>query len=489
MDKRKRIIKGTCVDYTHDGQGVIKTGEEIIFVPSLLKGEEAEIEIIYKGKDFSTGKIKRINKLSEDRIEPLCKIATSCGGCVFQNLKYEKELEFKKSKVENALRRIGGFEPIVDDVIPMERPLYYRNKIQVPLGIDRKGNIISGFYRARTHEIIPTDVCYIESECAAKIITVIKKLMKSMRITSYNEDLRTGTIRHILIRTSLHLSQIMVVLVCNADSFPSRNNFVKALIKECPNITTIIQNINKRASNVILGEQERILYGKGFIEDTILGIKFRISSKSFYQINPIQVEKLYSLVKEYADLRENDTLLDAYSGIGTIGLVLAKNAKEIIGVDIVKDAIKDAQNNALINQITNARYYFDDASSFIKTLITTKQRIDVVVLDPPRKGSDEAFLSSVIALKPRTIIYVSCEPSTLARDLKFLTKVYDIRKITPLDMFPRTSSVETVVKLTLKAPSLFKSHYITSEDKDMLNERKQTQASSINICDIHEDGA
>src|SRR5574344_1809755 len=447
--KRHDIIKAKCIDLTYEGKGVVKINNFPIFVNGLFVGEEADIEIDYLHEDFGFGKIKKLYNLSKDRIEPKCKVCTACGGCQFQQLSYEAELDFKTDRVRNDLKRIGN---ITNDVLPtigMEEPYFYRNKVQVPVRLDKRRNIISGFYKENSHDIVVVDKCYIENEDAENILSLIKKLMKDMRIEPYNEDTRKGVIRHILIRTSYHYDEIMVTLVTAVDSFKNRNELSKAITKAYPKVTTVVQNINDRKTNVILGEREKILYGSGYIKDSILGIKFNISSKSFYQINPVQVEKLYQNAINLLDFQGNERVLDAYCGIGTIGLIVSKHVKEVVGVEIVKEAIKDAIKNAKNNDIKNAIFYQDDASDYINRL-DEKEKFDVVIMDPPRKGSDDKFLNAVLKMEPKKIAYISCNPATLARDLRVLLKKYDITTIQPVDMFPRTCHVETVVALVLK---------------------------------------
>ncbi len=445
------IVTGTCIDYSSEGKGIIKVNNIPLFVDNLLLGEDADVMITYKKKDMMFGRILKINKVSPNRINPNCKVATSCGGCCFQSLEYSKQLEYKQKKVYECFKRIAHMENVkVDNCIGMDNPYYYRNKIQMPIGMSQKGNIISGFYKAKTHEIVPIEKCYIENEEAGNILSTIKTLMKKYRILPYDEDSRKGIIRHVLIRTGYYSKEIMVTLVTSVDSFPGRGDFVKELHKECPSITTIVQNINHRDTNVILGGKENILMGKGFIVDTLLDVKFQISSKSFYQINPTQTEKLYSLAIEKAKLTGKEKVLDAYCGIGTIGLIASKNAKEVVGVEIVEDAIKDAKRNARLNNITNTKHYVGDASEFMVNEAHNNIKYDVVFIDPPRKGSDERFLSSLKKLKPSRIVYVSCDPSTLARDIKYMNDLYKVESITPVDMFPHTFHVETIALLEMK---------------------------------------
>ena len=441
-----QIIKGKCVDISSEGKGVIKTVYGVIFVDGLLLDEEAEIEVTYASKGVSYGKIKRLISKSPDRIQPACPISTACGGCVFQNASYEYELKYKKHKVEETLKRIGHITTKVDDVIGMEQPDHYRNKIQIPFGRDR-GQIVYGFYKANTHKIIPIKECNIEDKRAAKILNDIATLMTSMRIEPYNEDLRRGIIRHVLIRTSSISDAVMVVLVCNVETFPGRNNFVKALVDLNPNIKTVIQNTNKRDTNVILGEQEKVLYGKGFIEDEILGLKFNVSSKSFFQVNHKQTEILYKTAINAAKITQNDVVLDAYAGVATIGLLCAKHAKEVVSVEIEKSAVLNGIANAKNNNITNIKILEDDCTEYLRN---QRPHFDVVIMDPPRKGNTEIFLNAVMDIKPNRIVYVSCEPSTLARDLAVLSKQYEISFVQPVDMFPRTFHVETVVCLQLR---------------------------------------
>ena len=443
----KNIIKGKCVDISSEGKGVIKTVYGVIFVDALLLGEEAEIEVTYQRKGVAYGKITKLLTKSPDRIAPLCPISTACGGCVFQNASYEYELRYKKHKVEEALKRIGHIENVVvNDVIGMEDPHHYRNKIQVPFGKDHK-HVIYGFYKANTHKIIPVKMCDIENVAAGPILKTIAELMEKYHIDPYNEDYRTGIIRHVLIRTSMSTNEIMVVLVSNVDTFPGRNNFIKELVNKCPNISTVIQNTNKRDTNVILGEKEKTLYGKGFITDEILGLKFNISSQSFFQVNPIQVQKLYKIALDSANIGKNDTVLDAYAGVCTIGLLASKYAKQVTSVEVVTSAVINGKNNAKMNGINNINIIEADCTEYINNNLP---KFDVVIMDPPRKGSTPEFLNAVLKIKPKRIVYISCEPSTLARDLEILQKDYNIDTVQPVDMFPRSFHVETICALSFK---------------------------------------
>lgn len=442
-----KIVRGKCVDISSEGKGVVKLGKEIIFVDGLFPNEEAEIEILYNRAGVSFGKVKRLISLSKDRIQPKCKICTSCGGCQFQQLNYQAQLKYKTQRVKNALERIGKVKVNVKDCLGMKNPYNYRNKIQMPYGKDRKGNVIYGFYRENSHEIIPVKACQIEDSRGASILWDIKELVKKHSISIYNENSGQGILRYVLARTSYHFDELMVVLVVTSINFPGQRNFINELVSLHPEITTIVENENKRHTNVILGNKEKVLYGPGFIKDKILGLEFDISPASFFQVNPIQVEVLYKTALDLIDAKEKPVVLDAYSGVGTIGLIASKNAKKVISVEINKDAHKNALTNAVRNNIKNIEFYQDDASEFINK---SDHDFDIVIMDPPRKGSDEIFLSALLNKKPKQIIYISCNPETLARDINFLSNDYEVTYVQPVDMFPFTSHVETVVGLYLK---------------------------------------
>ena len=443
-------VTGKCVDLSFEGKGVVKLSYGTVFVDGLFPGEEAEIEIQYKRAGSYFGKVYRLIKKSPDRIQPLCGVCTACGGCQFQQYDYAAQLRYKRNKVADAFRRNGLENIEVEPTIGAEMAYSYRNKIQVPIGRDPHGHIVSGFYRSGTHKIIPVDKCWIEDSRAEIIISKIKTLMKEFHYDPYNEDTRTGLIRHILIRTSKHYEEVMVTLVTNKDEFKGKNNFVKELARRCPMIKSIIQNINTRDTNVILGEKERVLYGPKTIKDSILGVDFLISSKSFFQVNPEQVEELYKTAISYGNLQENEEIFDAYCGIGTISLCASKYVKKVVGVEIVKDAIIDANKNAKLNKISNAEFICGDAGIELEKMVQNGVKFSTVFVDPPRKGLDEKFISKLLELKPKKIVYVSCDPETLARDVAILSSKYEILKVQPVDMFPQTFHVETVVSLVLK---------------------------------------
>ena len=382
--------------------------------------------------------------MSKKKIEA-CKIGKKCGGCVYQGLAYASQLQKKQKLVEEL---IGSYCK-VEKITGMDHPYYYRNKVHAVFDREKNGTIISGVYQAGTHKVINVDSCQIEDQKADEIIVSIRQLIKSFKMKVYNEDTGYGLFRHVLVRVGKHSGQIMVVLVLSSPILPSKNNFVKALRKLHPEISTIVLNVNNQKTSMVLGEKETVLYGKGFIEDTLCDRVFRISSKSFYQINVEQTEKLYKKAIELAQLTGTERVIDAYCGIGTIGLIACKQAKEVIAVELNKDAVRDAIYNAKRNAIKNVRFYQNDAGKFMVGMASEQENADVVFMDPPRAGSTEEFLSSVVTLNPKKVVYISCNPETQARDLKYLTKHgYRAEVAYPFDLFPWTEHVETVVLMS-----------------------------------------
>lgn len=376
-----------------------------------------------------------------------CPVEKRCGGCQFLHLTYAEQLERKQKIVENLLKPYCRIYPITG----METPFHYRNKVHAVFTQKRSGDIISGTYEEGTHEVVPVDKCLLENEKADEIIGTIRELLKSFKIKPYNEDTGYGLFRHVLIRTGHQTGQIMVVLVLASPILPSKNHFVKALLRAHPEITTIVLNVNDKRTSMVLGEREVVLHGAGYIEDILCGCRFRISAKSFYQINSVQTEALYKKAMELARLTGKERVIDAYCGIGTIGIVAAKQAGEVIGVELNPDAVRDAIRNAKINKTETARFYENDAGRFMTGMAEAGERADVVFMDPPRAGSDEAFLSSVVHLSPARIVYISCNPETQARDLAYLTKHgYRAQGAWPYDMFPFVNHVETVALLVKK---------------------------------------
>ena len=443
----QKIVKGKAVDLSSEGKGVVKHYNDIIFVDGLFPNEEADIEILYHRAGVYFGKVKKLYNISKERIQPKCKICTSCGGCQYQQLAYAAQLKYKTKRVKEALTRIAHVKQDVLPCIGMDDPYNYRNKIQVPFVKDKNGKVKFGFYKENTHIIMPIKECAIEDKRAAPILWDIKLLLEEMNIPCYNEDSGKGILRYVLIRTSYHYEELMVVLVTTQMNFPGQRNFINELVNRHPEITTIVENVNSRHTNVILGNQEKVLYGPGYIKDDILGLSFEISASSFFQVNPIQVEKLYASALNLIDFSKKEVVLDAYSGVGIIGLIAARNAKKVISVEINKSAHKNAIENAKRNGVDNIEFYCADAGEFISKY---DDDIDVLIMDPPRSGSDETFLSTVINKGIKKIVYISCNPETLARDIEYLSKFYKVTYVQPVDMFPMTAHIETVVELLLK---------------------------------------
>jgi 23S rRNA (uracil1939-C5)-methyltransferase len=441
-------VKVRCTGMDETGKGIVKIKGEEIHVPNLIEGETAIVEIVHM-RNFMKAKVIRIEEASKERVTPKCPHFSQCGGCQLQHLSYKGQAEFKQKLIEKLMKPYHK----VNEIITMQEPYFYRNKVHSTMAYDKRDKIISGIYEEYSHRVIPIEQCIIQDERADVIIASIRELMKTYKMKPYDEDTGQGFLRHILVKTGFASNEIMVVLIVSSQVFPGKNNFISTLLKKHPEITTIVMNINNRKTSAVLGDIEKVLYGKGYIEDTLCGCVFQISPRSFYQINPIQTEILYGKAIAMADLTVNDTVLDAYCGIGTISLIVSSKVKSVIGVELNKDAIKDAIKNAKRNRIDNAAFFNDDAGDFMVGLAREKQNISAVFMDPPRSGSDEKFLSSLIKLKPKKVIYISCNPVTLERDLKYLTKNgYTVKEIQPVDMFPHTYHVETVVLMSRQNP-------------------------------------
>lgn len=390
--------------------------------------------------------IQKMKQNHTDKIKK-CPYAGKCGGCQYQGMDYGSQLKEKQKYVQKLLKNYGKPEPILG----MENPYYYRNKVHAVYKHQKNGEIISGIYEEGTHKVVPVESCQIENQEADKVIQTIRKLAKSFKIKIYNEDSGYGLLRHVLIRYGRVTGEMMVVLVAVSPIFPSKNNFVKALRKEHPEITTVVLNINDKSTSMVLGERNIILYGKGYIEDELCGCRFRISPNSFYQVNPVQTEVLYQKAISLAGLSGKEKVIDAYCGIGTIGVIAASHCKEVIGIELNREAVKDAIGNAKRNSIKNVRFYQGDAGDFLVSMAQKGEKADVVFMDPPRAGSSEKFMESAVKMGPEKIVYISCNPDTLERDLKYLTrKGYQVDRICPVDMFPFTDNIENVCLLSRK---------------------------------------
>ena len=489
MNKEKKFVCNKndefeleITDLGSTGEGIGKIDGYTLFVKDALIGDKVRVKVMKTKKNYGYARMLEIIEPSEYRVESECPVARQCGGCQLQHCSYEKQLSWKEEKVANCLRRIGGVPvyteekyrkyknaeeqqnaentaesktPIImEPILRMDKPVHYRNKAQFPVGYDKDGNPVAGFYAGRTHSIIPQTDCLIQHECNKQIVETVLEFMKKYNVTAYDEKKNRGIVRHILTRVGKATGEVMVCLVINAKKLPHSEEFVE-MIKNCGinlEIKSITVNINRENTNVILGEKVETLYGQSYIEDYIGDIKYRISPLSFYQVNPEQTKKLYQTALEFADIKEGEVVWDLYCGIGTISLFMAREAAKVCGVEIVPQAIEDAKQNAKLNNITNAEFFVGAAEDVVPTQYEKsggRLRADVVTLDPPRKGCDEKLLDTVVKMAPSRIVYVSCDPGTLARDVKVLTdKGYEVKRVRACDMFGGSFHVETVVLLS-----------------------------------------
>lgn len=410
------------------------------------------------------------------RSTSICPVLNLCGGCQLLDMEYAKQLDFKQKQVEELLKGLCPVKPIIG----MKDPFHYRNKIHAVFDRDKKGNIISGIYEENTHHVVPVEKCLIENQKADEIIGTIRGMLKSFKIRTYDEDTGFGLLRHVLIRKGFSTGEIMVVLVTASPVFPSKNNFVKALREKHPEITTIVQNINGRGTSMVLGDKEHVLYGKGYIVDELCGCRFRISSKSFYQVNSVQTEILYEKALSLSGLTGRELVVDAYCGIGTIGIIASKAAGKVIGVELNQGAVRDAVNNAKMNGIDNIRFYCNDAGRFLVNMAEQGENADVVIMDPPRSGSTEEFMDAVGKLGAGKVVYVSCNPETLARDVRYMKKLgYRAVEAWPVDMFPETDHVETIVLLSKLDSKKYISVELPMDDMDLTSAESKATYKQI----------
>jgi len=449
--EKNDIVTVSIEDISTTGEGIGKVDGFTLFIKDTVIGDVAEVKIIKAKKTYGYGKLMKIVTPSKNRVEPRCPVAKSCGGCQIQEMSYDSQLLYKQNTVKNNLKRIGGISDIeMDPIIGMEEPYNFRNKAQYPVGQDNNGSIIMGFYVAHSHAIINNMDCCIGSPKNAGILAKVKDFMLRNSITPYNEYEHTGLVRHVLIRVGANTGEVMVCLVINGTALPNSDEFVKSLL-EVEGIASIMININKEKTNVILGKRVKILWGKPYIEDYIGDVKFQISPLSFFQVNSKQTEKLYNKALEYADLSGTETVWDLYCGIGSISLFLAQKAKKVYGVEIVPEAIEDARKNAKINNISNAEFFVGKAEEVLPAYYEEHkgEYADVIVVDPPRKGCDEALLKTIVLMAPAKVVYVSCDSATLARDLKYMCENgYKVVKMQSVDQFGHSVHVETVVLLS-----------------------------------------
>ncbi|MBY7142687.1 23S rRNA (uracil(1939)-C(5))-methyltransferase RlmD [Virgibacillus sp. NKC19-3] len=448
--KKNETITLRFEDLTHEGNGVGKIEGYPLFVPYGLPGEEATVKVVKVNKNFGFGKLLKVTKLSPHRIEPTCHV--HCGGCQLQHMSYELQLQMKQDHVHNVMKKIAHFEQVpIQPIIGMEEPSHYRNKVQIPVG-EQNGELITGFYQKRSHRILQNqDTCYMQDEAMNEILPFTRQLMNKYGIQAYDETSHRGQLRHIMVRTGHHTKDVMIVFVTKTASFPEKDRITEELTNQFPQVKSIVQNINDQRTNVVLGKKTKVLWGDHYIYDKIGDLTFAISPKSFFQVNPVQTKVLYDKALEYANMDKDDVVVDAYCGIGTISLFLAQKAKKVYGIEMVPEAIKDANMNAALNGRNNVEFAVGQAEKVMPKWKEQGLDPDLIVVDPPRKGCDIDFLEAMMAMKPKRIVYVSCNPSTLARDLRILEDGgYETKQVQPIDMFPNTSHVECVVSIERK---------------------------------------
>ena len=439
------------IDNGYEGEGIAKIDNLTIFIPGAIKGEKVKILIVKVLSSHAFGKIIEIINKSELRQDYDCLTYKRCGGCNLRHIKYEQTLKIKQNAVRSLVNKTLKNKIQVQKTVGMEYPFYYRNKAQYPLGIDKDGDPIIGVFANRTHEVIPIKNCLIQNSQSEEIAKYILKFIKENEISIYNEKTGKGLFRHIVTKIGIRKGQIMCILVINGKNIPNEKQLIDKLIEKFPQIKTIVKNINVKNTNVILGQRNINIYGNGYIEDQLGEYTFKISPLSFYQVNPIQAEKLYNLGVEMAQISKEDTVFDLYCGIGTISLFMAKFAKKVYGIEIVKEAVDAANENARINNINNTEFYAGDVETVLDDLINKKGiSADIVMFDPPRKGLDKNTINNILKIKPKKIVYISCNPATLIRDLAVFEEQYNIKTIVPVDMFPWTSHVECCSVLYLK---------------------------------------
>ncbi len=446
---KNQTIELTFEDITHDGNGVGKINGYPIFVTNVLPGEKAKVKVIKVKKNFAVGRRLELIEASPDRVEPPCNVFYKCGGCQLQHMSYDMQLKMKQNQVKSALAKFAHItDTPVEPTLGMEDPWRYRNKVQIPVG-EKDGKLITGFYRPRSHDIIDEmERCIVTSEVNDDLVDIVREIANELGIPAYNEETHRGVLRHIMVRTGENTGQTMLVIITRTNKIPKQDEFIQRILEKQPNITSIMHNVNPDRTNVILGKKIKCLWGEAYIYDTIGDVKFAISALSFYQINPKQTKVLYDKALEYANLTGGETVIDAYCGIGSISLFLAQKAKKVYGVEIVPQAIQDAKKNAKLNDMDNTEFIVGQAEEVMPAWKENGLKPDVIVVDPPRKGCDEALLHAMVEMNPKRIVYVSCNPSTFARDLVILTEGgYKLNKVQPVDMFPQTSHVEVVCNI------------------------------------------
>ena len=465
--KKNDTFQLQITDLGTGGEGIGKQEGMTFFVKGALPGDLIEAGVTKLKKTYGYARIVRILEPSEDRVEPICPVAGKCGGCQIMQMDYRAQLRFKERKVAQDLIRIGGFSPelvakVMQPIIGMEEPYHFRNKAQYPIQEDEQGNPIAGFYALRSHRVVESNRCYLGVDVNEEILAIVKDYMRANKVSAYDETTGKGLLRHVLIRVGFSSKEVMVCLIINGSTLPAANDLIMRL-QQVEGMTSISVNSNTRRDNVIMGNVTKTLWGSDYITDSIGGVQFQIQPRSFYQVNPVQTEKLYGKALEYANLTGQETVWDLYCGIGTISLFLAQKAKTVYGVEIVPEAIEDAKRNAALNGMDNAHFYVGKAEEVLpeyyeqgsihgEKIAAADEQLkapDVIVVDPPRKGCDEKCLSTMVQMAPKRIVYVSCDPATLARDLKFLcAEGYELQEVTPVDQFGHSLHIENAVLLT-----------------------------------------
>lgn len=451
--EKNELFTAVITDLTNEGEGVGKTDGFTWFIKGTVPGDTVRAICMKTKKTYGYARACEILSPSSDRREPFCPIAGPCGGCQLQALSYEAQLAYKEKKVFSAVQRIGGFDLScieTEHILSMEDPFHYRNKAQYPVSLSKDGRVIAGFYAEHTHSVIECHECLIGAKTDSAVLSAVTGFMEKFHIAPYDEKTGEGIVRHVLIRTSRATGEIMVCPVIHAKKMPHAEEFVSEVGKAVPAVSCVCVNVNEENTNVILGEKTQCLFGSGYITDTIGGVRFRVSPQSFFQVNPVQVEKLYGKALEYAALTGGETVWDLYCGVGTISLFLARHAGKVLGVEIVPQAVENAKENARLNGIANAEFFTGKAEEVTPLwLMGDAGHPDVICVDPPRKGCDEVCLRTILSASPDRIVYVSCDPASLARDLKILADGgYELKKICPVDMFPNTKHVECVSLLS-----------------------------------------
>ena len=450
VEKNKEYVV-EIIDNGYEGEGIAKIEDFTIFIKGAIKGEICKILIVKVNKSFAFGKLLEVIQKSEYRVEADCTTYNRCGGCSLRHVKYEQTLKMKKDMVQNLVNKTLTTPITVNNVIGMEQPFHYRNKLQYPIGKNKEGIPVMGVFANRTHEIVPVDKCFIQNEEAEEIAKFIFTFIKQNNISIYDEKSQKGAIRHIVVRMGLTTNEVMCIIVSNEENVDKEGELVKSIISKFSNIKTIIKNINNKNTNVILGNKNIILYGNGYIHDKLGKYTFKIYPMSFYQTNPIQTEILYNKAIEFAKLDKEDTLCDLYCGIGTIGIFASNRVKKVYGIEIVSEAVKAAKENALMNNVDNIEFIEGDVEKAFREL-TDKDKIKptAIIVDPPRRGLDSTTINKILELEVKKLVYVSCNPATMVRDMKMLEEKYRVKEIQPVDMFPYTSHVECCSVLSLK---------------------------------------